>query len=146
MITVRPIAAGDVESLARNVKPEPLLHEARAQLQRDGEALYLVALDDGRAVGHALLQFPPLGLEDVPEVEDLFVAPRSRSHGIGTQLLEEAERAARGRGYDGIGLAVGVENAGAQRLYARAGYADSGRGEFWLEGAHETCRYLVKAL
>jgi GNAT superfamily N-acetyltransferase len=149
VITVRPIAPGDIELLARHVKPEPLLHEARAQLQGDGRALYLVAFDEGTPVGHALLKFPPLRtdhlrLGDVPEIEDLYVAADRRSNGIGTRLLAEAEDAARRRGYARTGLAVGVDNAGALRLYERVGYVDAGLGEFWVEGAHEVCRYLVK--
>jgi GNAT superfamily N-acetyltransferase len=151
VITVRPIVPGDIESLAYHVKPKPLLHETRAQLQRDGRAVYLVALDDEMAVGHAFLKLPPLGdehprLPDVPEVEDLYVVAGRRSRGIGGRLLAEAERAATDRGYRRVGLAVGIENAGAQRLYARAGYDDTGLGEFWIEGAHEVCRYLVKEL
>ena len=151
MITVRPIRPGDVDALARHVKPTPLLHEARAQLQRGERAVYLIALDDGAPVGHALLKLPPLGSEHpradgIPEVEDLFVAETHRSSGVGSRLLQEAEDLARGRGFDRLGLAVGVGNAGAHRLYERAGYEDAGLGEFWVEGARETCRYLVKRL
>jgi ribosomal protein S18 acetylase RimI-like enzyme len=151
VITVRPVEPGDIESLSRHVKPAPLLHEARAQLQREKRALYLVALDGDSPVGHALLKLPPLGDEhprpaDTPEVEDLFVTAACRSAGVGTRLLHEAAVAARARGYQRLGLAVGVENGGAQRLYERAGFTDAGLGEFWVEGAHETCRYLVKLL
>jgi GNAT superfamily N-acetyltransferase len=151
VITVRPVKPGDIEGLSRHVKPAPLLHEARAQLQRDERALYLVALDDETPVGHALLKLPPLGMDHprlphTPEVEDLFVAPTCRSAGIGTRLLHEAAAAARARDHRRLGLAVGVENGGALRLYERAGFTDSGLGEFWVEGAHQTCRYLVKPL
>jgi ribosomal protein S18 acetylase RimI-like enzyme len=151
VITVRPIRAGDAEALARYVKPEPLLHEARAQLQRDERAVYLVAIDEDTPVGHALLKLPPLGTEHprpagIPEVEDLFVAASCRSNGIGSRLLQGAEEAARRRGFDRVGLAVAVRNMAARRFYDRAGYDDAGLGEFWIAGARETCRYLVKAL
>ena len=151
MITVRPIRPGDAEALARHVKPAPLLHEARAELQRDKRAVYLVAMSDDVPVGHALLKLPPLGTEHprlpgVPEVEDLFVAAPCRSSGIGSQLLQEAEDAAHQRGFARVGLAVAVRNLAARRFYDRAGYEDAGLGEFWIEGARETCRYLVKAL
>jgi ribosomal protein S18 acetylase RimI-like enzyme len=128
-----------------------LLHEARAQLQRDERALYLVAVDDETPVGHALLKLPPLGTDHprpagIPEVEDLYVAAPFRSAGVGARLLREAEEAARSRGFDRVGLAVAVRNAAARRFYDREGYQDAGLGEFWIEGARETCRYLVKAL
>jgi ribosomal protein S18 acetylase RimI-like enzyme len=151
VITVRPIRPGDAEALARHVKPAPLLHEARAQLQRDERAVYLVAADDEVPVGHALLKLPPLGTEHprlpgVPEVEDLYVAAPCRSNGIGSHLLKETEHVARQRGFDRVGLAVAVRNVAARRFYERAGYEDAGLGEFWIEGARETCRYLVKPL
>ena len=151
MITVRPIRPGDAEALARHVKPAPLLHESRAQLQRDERAVYLVATEDEVPVAHALLKLPPLGSEHprlagVPEVEDLFVAAACRSGGIGSRLLHETEGVARQRGYDRVGLAVAVRNVAARRFYDRAGYEDAGLGEFWIEGARETCRYLVKTL
>ncbi len=151
MITVRPIRPGDVDALARHVKATPLLHEARAQLQRDERAVYLVATNDDTPVGHALLKLPPLGTEHprlagVPEIEDIYVAAECRSTGIGSRLLEEAEDAARSRGFDRLGLAVALRNTAARRFYDRAGYEDAGLGEFWIEGARETCRYLVKPL
>ena len=151
MITVRPIVPGDVEPLARHVKPTPLLHTARSELQRHGRALYLIALDDTVPLGHALLKFPPLGsehprLNGVPEVEDLYVAEGVRSNGIGTRLLNEAEERALAHGYTRTGLAVGVENTRAQQLYERTGYTDASLGEFWVDGAREVCRYLVKEL
>jgi ribosomal protein S18 acetylase RimI-like enzyme len=95
--------------------------------------------------------FPPLGRShprppEVAEVEDLFVAAGCRSAGVGTRLLAEAERVARSRGYREIGLVVGIENAAAQRLYARLGFEETDLGEFWVEGARTVCRYLVKPL
>lgn len=60
--------------------------------------------------------------------------------------VEPLARAAKTRGYSRVGLAVGAANAGAQRLYARAGYCDTGLREFWIEGAHEICGYLAKEL
>jgi len=151
VITVRPIRPGDAEALARHVKPAPLLHEARAQLQRDERGLYLVAVDDETPVGHVLLKLPPLGTDHpriagIPEVEDLYVAAPSRSSGVGAQLLGEAEDAARSRGFERLGLAIAVRNIAARRFYDREGYEDAGLGEFWIQGARETCRYLVKAL
>jgi ribosomal protein S18 acetylase RimI-like enzyme len=151
VITVRPIRPGDAEALTRHVKPAPLLHEARAQLQRDERALYLVAVDGETPVGHALLKLPPLPTDHprpagIPEVEDLYVAAPFRSVGVGAHLLREAEGAARSRGFDRLGLAVAVRNAAARRFYDREGYQDAGLGEFWIEGARETCVYLVKAL
>lgn len=52
----------------------------------------------------------------------LRVRPAHRGHGIGTRLIEEAERSLVGRGYRRVLIAVSVENDGARRLYDRLGY------------------------
>lgn len=157
MITIRAIRPGDAALLARAVKPDPLLHEARAELQREGRALYLIAWDEDTPLGHALLRLPPLSavphprVDDVPQVEDLLVAAGRRSRGVGTRLLDELEREARRRGFNRISLAVGVTNTGARRLYERQGYLDAGLGEFEVPGAAgggkpDLCTALVKDL
>ena len=157
MIDVRPIGPGDGNLLALAVKPDPLLHEARAQLQRGGRAVYLIAWSNGTPLGHALLRLSPLGrlphphVADAPHVEDLLVADAHRSHGVGTRLLDELEQEALRRGYDRISLAVGVGNDGARRLYERQGYVDARLGEFSVPGAAgggkpEICTALVKEL
>jgi ribosomal protein S18 acetylase RimI-like enzyme len=157
VITVRPIRPGEAALLSSAVKHDPLLHEARAQLQREGRAVYLVAWNDDEPLGHGLLRLPPLPnvphpqVEDVPQVEDLLVAAGCRSRGIGTRLLGELEQEARKRGFDRISLAVGVTNARARRLYERHGYADASLGEFEIPGAAgggkpDLCTALVKEL
>jgi GNAT superfamily N-acetyltransferase len=157
VIDVRPIRPGDGTLLAHAVKPDPLLHEARAQLQRDGRAVYLVAWSDDAPLGHALLRLPPHGrrphphVEDAPHVEDLFVADVHRRRGVGTRLLGEVEREARRLGHDRISLVVGTRNDGARRLYVRLGYVDAGLGEFEVPGAAgggkaDVCTALVKGL
>jgi ribosomal protein S18 acetylase RimI-like enzyme len=157
VISVRSIRPGDTELLARCVKPEPLLHEARAQLQRDGRAVYLVAWDGETPVGHVLLRLPPLDppahprVDGVPQVEDLLVAAGCRSRGVGTRLLDELERDARRRGYGRVSLAVGTRNVRARRLYEERGYVDAGLGAFDVPGAAgggmpDRCTCLVKEL
>ena len=45
-----------------------------------------------------------------------------RSRGVGTALVRAAERLARERGIDVMGLGVGADNPRAAALYARLGY------------------------
>ena len=99
-----------------------------------------------RQVRRWLQQWERSKTRDIPEIEDLFVAAACRSSGVGTRLLHECEGAAHRRGFDRIGLAVGVENAGARRLYERNGYVDIGAEPYWDDGAHDTLTYLVKEL
>ncbi|MDX1516253.1 MAG: GNAT family N-acetyltransferase [Woeseiaceae bacterium] len=50
--------------------------------------------------------------------------PQFRGRGIGTQLLELAERHAAEKGFDKTSLIVFEQNAAARRLYERAGYRE----------------------
>lgn len=52
----------------------------------------------------------------------IFVAPRVRGMGIGTQLLRWLEHQVMKRGGTKLRLAVVVENTGARSLYRRLGY------------------------
>lgn len=58
-------------------------------------------------------------------LEDVVVHPDHRAAGIGTALLQAAERIARARGCARITLLTDADNAAAQRLYARHGFAPS---------------------
>lgn len=53
--------------------------------------------------------------------------PEHRGRGIGTKLLELAETHARDKGFDRTSLIVFEQNAGAKRLYDKAGYAEVSR-------------------
>jgi len=64
---------------------------------------------------------------DEMEVLTLAVIPAARRRGIATGLLEAAMTWARSQGARAAFLEVGVANAAAQSLYARAGFAPTGR-------------------
>ena len=76
--------------------------------------------------------YPPFRDEGIPEVSDLNVVPRYRRHGIGTRLMDEAERLmAEGSQVAGIGVGMPVDYGPAQRMYAMRGYVPDGRGLMW---------------
>jgi GNAT superfamily N-acetyltransferase len=55
-------------------------------------------------------------------LNDLFVAPGSRKHGIGALLLKSAAEAAREAGAVRLKLSTAITNLSAQRLYAALGW------------------------
>lgn len=66
-------------------------------------------------------------IEGYPDAETwylglIFVAPRVRGMGIGTQLLRWLEHTVKQRGGTKLRLAVVVANTGARSLYRRLGY------------------------
>jgi ribosomal protein S18 acetylase RimI-like enzyme len=55
-------------------------------------------------------------------VENLYVRPPDRNDGIGSALLDAAERALRDRGAETVALNVMADNEDARRFYRRHGY------------------------
>ncbi len=105
--------------------PPRLLGEAIAgALADDGRALILVAREEGRPVGVTYLSFQ-WTLErggNVLWVEELYVLPKRRGRGIGTELLRAALDVARARRCLAVELEVEASHARAANLYARAGF------------------------
>ena len=58
-------------------------------------------------------------------VNVLAVRPPVRGHGLGTQLLDLADKTAQSLGKRGLSVIVSDANAGARRLYERCGYSQS---------------------
>lgn len=87
-----------------------------------------LAWDGAEAVGHLVLtvcfSMEYGGLRGF--IDDLYVRPAARGRGTGAGLLATARAEAARRGIRALHVEVGPDNAVARRLYARAGYADSG--------------------
>jgi len=104
----------------------PVLREllARRQLGR-----LLEILADGRPVGYAVLA---LGFSvefggRSAFLDELYVEPKSRGRGIGTVALGLLQETSRELGARSLALEVGLDNAGAERLYRREGFTSNGR-------------------
>lgn len=165
-LEIRSLRADEIPLLDKHLDPARLAgrHADRFAQQQSGALTYLIAWQDGTPVGHTLVRwtgttdaFVAERISDCAHVEDLFVMPELRSHGIGGRILAEAERLAVRRAFALIGLAVGVDNPRARALYERLGYADTGFGVFQIGGVYhdiqgverewrEICEYLVKRL
>lgn len=118
-------------------------HRRRFELQEAGKLVFLMAWWDEVPVGQVLLNWVggdasgvPPQIRELPEVSSLFVTKSYRRKGIATQLLDVAERMAFAHGYDEIGLCVAETNLGAQRLYTRRGYSDSGWPPYLARGTY----------
>ena len=60
-------------------------------------------------------------------IDEVYVAPGWRGHGVGRALLDLAEREARAMGVRAVHLEVEPGNARARAVYEQAGYEDNGR-------------------
>ena len=73
--------------------------------------------------------YPPFADAQVPEINDFNVLPTVRRHGIGSALMEEAERLIATRSpVAGVGVGMAAGYGPAQRLYVGRGYVPDGRG------------------
>ena len=150
MITVTELKPGEVEAVDRHL---PL---NRLDQQVEERSTYLIAWEDDQPVGHAHIAWSGTHL-GLPEVQDVFVLPEKRRHGIATQLTHAAEEQARERGWSSISLSVSEQgNAAAGLLYAKLGYVDAGvdlvqvSGQIMLRGrpfnVDDILVYLTKEL
>ena len=150
VLSVTELLPQDVERVDRHL---PL---NRLDQHVESESTYLIAWKDERPVGHAHIAWTGTQL-DVPEIQDVFVAPEHRRQGIAKQLTHSAEDEARRRGWRSISLSVSRDgNAAARSLYEQLGYVDAGidpvrvAGVITLRGrpveVDDTLVYLTKAL
>ncbi|UNI24765.1 hypothetical protein JDV02_010489 [Purpureocillium takamizusanense] len=80
------------------------------------------------------------------ELQRLYVDSAFHGQGVGSVLMQEAERVARGLGCGNIWLGVWEENHRAQAVYAKLGFSKVGKHDFDVGGDIQTDEILVKAL
>jgi len=166
MYLIRPLRKGELRLVEAGLRSGgmPNKHACRLELQSRGTCTYLFAWLGDAPVGHLLLTWAGPELEpmksvipDSPEVGDLLVREDLRSRGIGGCLLENAERLVVSKGFHKMGMAVGIDNERARRLYERFGYVDAGFPQFTVSWSYldsrgreqtegEECTYLIKRL
>ncbi len=134
-ITVRPAEPGDAEVIYRLIRDlavyerapeavvgtqEMLAHELFGP-SPSGEAL--IAELDGRPVGHALFYRTFSSWECRPGLwlEDIYVAPEHRRHGVGGALLAELARITVERGFTRLEWTALDWNTPALDFYAKLG-------------------------
>lgn len=81
---------------------------------------------EGSDVGFAFLTLRPTPYWDGPlaQLEEFYVHPECRSHGIGTALLDRAVDEVRSRGTREMHINVDSDDVGARRFYNRHGFTD----------------------
>lgn len=92
-----------------------------------------VARDNTSMAGYVTIKwqsdYPPFHEAGIPEIQDFNVLPDFRRRGVGSRLMDEAERLVAKRSRV-CGIAVGLHHdyGAAQRLYALRGYVPDARG------------------
>ncbi len=165
-LEIHRLQAGDVQEIVAGhqeagwKKTTPLL-EGYLRDQLAGDRVVLVARLDGVFAGYLTIiwspEYRPFREAGIPEVNDFSVLPKFWRRGIGTRLMDEAERIIGERSaYSGIGFGMGADYGPAQRLYVLRGYVPDGHGLMdhskpvvygeQIMVSHELAIYLVKKL
>jgi len=108
----------------------------------------LAVQDDGSLAGYAKIRQPSPYAEHSDAARplalgQLYCDPSLTGAGIGARLMEWVLAEARSRGCDAVQLSVWSENHGAQRFYARHGFAKIADIDFMV-GNHRDDEYLLE--
>jgi GNAT superfamily N-acetyltransferase len=136
--TIRPLAESDIPQIAEAFH-QLGWHKPAAQYQRYFMEQVLevrdvhVAFVDEAFAGYLTIcwvsTYPPFREAHIPEIVDFNVLPQFRRQGIGTSLMDTAEREiAHISPIAGIGVGLTTDYGAAQRLYIQRGYIPDGRG------------------
>lgn len=138
MSEVRLAAPGDAAAIGRMLHdfnreydeptPAPEAIAARVgELLARGEATVLLA--GSEPAGLAVLRFRPSLYRDALDayLEELYVLPGRRGHGLGRALMESALDLARARGAAWIHLGTSEDDVAARALYERLGFTNRER-------------------
>lgn len=136
-IAVRKMEQKDIGSLLSIIEENKEAYENYfvrcLEENRSGQRITFVALLDDAIAGYVNViyksQYPYFIKNNIPEINDLYVALQYRRNGIGRALISECEKHTSDT-YEYIGLGVGlyIGYGSAQRLYAKMGYIPDGQG------------------
>jgi ribosomal protein S18 acetylase RimI-like enzyme len=119
-----------------------------ARILSDPATRVQLAETEGLLAGYCQLQVPSefASKSDAifpAELKQLYCVPTMTGQGIGAALMAWALDEARALGCDAVHLSVYSENHGAQRFYARYGFAKIADIDFWV-GNHRDEEFLFE--
>lgn len=112
-------------------------YEMRLRDEADGRAVTLVAVYHGEPCGYVHVYRKatgPFADTGYPEIVDFGVLEKYRRRGIGSRLMDAAERIA-GQLADTVAIGVGLHSGygSAQRMYVKRGYLPDGSGVWYRD-------------
>lgn len=129
-IVVRPASMSDIDALASLFDGYRVFYKQESDVEKahlflsqrlqNKDSYILLAEHQGKAVGFTQLYplFSSVSMQRLDLLNDLYVVPSMRGHGIGEQLLAKAKEYAISVGSKGLSLETGKDNP-AQKLYER---------------------------
>lgn len=145
---IRQLESGDIPPISDAFKklgwnkPESQYEQYLLEQKLDRRNVY-VAFVEGRFAGYLTVcwvsTYEPFYYAGIPEIVDFNVLPEVRRQGIGSALMDVAEKViALVKPVAGIGVGMTADYGAAQRLYVSRGYIPDGRG---LSYKHHPLQY-----
>ena len=128
-VEIRPLRAGDLDHLDWDSDAAIEAGYIRKVVaEREGEAVFLLALLKGRPVGRLGIDYGRKADEGIVHLWAFSVLPALQRLGIGTALMREAESLIASAPRAATFVEIGAEegNDEAAKLYRRLGYRDAG--------------------
>ena len=151
---IRDITLAAYDQYARIMEPsawEGLKAAILEGLSATGPMQRIVAEEDGKVVGSAMLFYPQEDLyggqvadSGVPELRLLSVLPDARDSGIGQALVDECVRRARQMGARELGLHTSKSMEAAIHIYEQMGFYRVPENDFQPPGAELVMGYRLK--
>jgi ribosomal-protein-alanine N-acetyltransferase len=142
-LAIRAAVEGDVTKIVeieRACFADPWSAISFVRVLREQHSRLAVAVRDGGIVGYSVATY----VADEGELGNIAVIPHAQGHGIGRALLAAALREGWTRGAANVYLEVRASNAGALRLYERAGFAELGRRHSYYTDPVEDAILMVR--
>ena len=142
----------------------PWLHREKFKEQEEGDSLWLIVWKAKEPIAHAQVRFNVSKIKKVRDIlkncahlESLYVKDNFREKGVATKIINFAEKLAKEKGLNKMGLSVEKNNKFLLSLYMKKGYRDWKKGivtETWKEldsdgkikNIIQKSHYLVKKL
>ena len=142
-ITIRDLEEADAELIADGERKQGWdasadKYHTRLKDAAQGRAVALAAEYEGCVAGYINVYLECTGGayqgKGLPEIVDFGVLQKYRRHGIGTKLMDTAEKIAARYG-DTVCLGVGLHQGygSAQRMYVKRGYVPDGSGAWYQD-------------
>ena len=127
-VTIRTCREEDLRQLewCGIFTPQRRTIERAFESHRRGDGIFLVAEEAGAPVGQVWIDLRKRAEEGIAVLWALRIRPGRMGRGIGTRLVEAAERAAAEAGFQEALIAAERENRMAASLYRRLGYSPAG--------------------
>lgn len=113
---------------------------------KDENSKFYFLIHDGDKAGYLKINLESnlVDLENILEIERIYLLKDYQNHGLGKSLMNYAQNMALDLHKDGICLGVWENNFKAQRFYARQGFKKVGAHDFNLGDSRQTDYTLLK--